>query len=309
MKRPLYNALYSLRHNRGHFFAALIVRLRFLFPAKVYLKLVYRFEFGKKLDLNRPRTYNEKLQWLKLYYHRQEFVDMVDKEAVKSRVAQLIGEEYVIPTLGSWSNVEDINWETLPNQFVLKTTHDGGNNGVVICRDKDSFDKTKAMSKLKWSLNRNTYLLGREWPYKMIQHRVLAEKYLEDPVLKDLRDYKFFCFDGNVRMMYVASERGKEGEDVKFDFFDVQYNHLDLKQTHENSAFPPPKPKTFDTMVRLAKILSAGIPHVRVDFYEVNGKVYFGEYTFFHRGGMAPFVPEKYDLILGDYLKLPDKLF
>lgn len=308
MKRPIHNAMRSLLYDRGHFCAALIVRLRFLFSAKTYLKLVYRFSFGKKLDLENPQTYNEKLQWLKLYYHRPDFVEMVDKEAVKSLVARIIGEEYVIPTIGSWERVEDIDWEGLPNQFVLKTTHDGGNNGVVICRDKATFNKAKGIRKLKKSLNRNTYLLGREWPYKMVPRRVIAEKYLEDSQSTDLKDYKFFCFDGKVKMMFVASERTKVGEDVKFDFFDEQYNHLDLKQVHEKSEVCPEKPKSFDHMIDLAQTLSVGIPHVRVDFYEVDGKVYFGEYTFFHHGGLAAFSPEKYDYILGSYINLPEKL-
>ena len=305
MKRPLYNAMQSLLHDRGHFCAALVVRLRFFFPAETYLKLVYRFSFGKKLDLVNPQTYNEKLQWLKLYYHQPDFVEMVDKEAVKRHVAKIIG---VIPTISSWGRIEDIDWESLPEQFVLKTTHDGGNNGVVICRDKANFNKAKGIKKLKKSLNRNTYLLGREWPYKMASRRVIAEKYMEDSKSNDLKDYKFFCFDGKVKMMFVASERTKVGGDVKFDFFDEHYNHLDVKQVHEKSDVCPEKPKSFDLMIDLAQRLSTGIPHVRVDFYEVDGEVYFGEYTFFHHGGMAPFSPEEYDYILGSYINLPEKL-
>ena len=308
MKRPFYNAIQSLLYNRGQFCAAIIVRMRYFFPAEYYLKLVYWFSFGKRLDLETPKTFNEKLQWLKLYYHRPDFVEMVDKEAVKKQVASKIGEEYVIPTIGSWERIEDIEWDTLPNQFVLKTTHDSGNNGVVICRDKTNFNKVKGFKKLKKSLNRNTYLLGREWPYKMVQKKVIAEKYLEDSKSTDLKDYKFFCFDGKVKMMFVASERTKVGEDVKFDYFDENYCHLDLKQVHNNSIVCPEKPQNFELMIDLAQRLSAGIPHVRVDFYEVDGRVFFGEFTFFHHGGMVPFVPEKYDYILGSYLNLPEKI-
>lgn len=307
MKRPVYNAIHSLIHDRRHFVAALCVRLGFLLSDEAYLKLMFRLELQKKLDLENPRTFNEKLQWLKLYYHRPEFVTMADKEAVKEYVANLIGKEYVIPQLGKWSRAEDIDWEKLPTQFVLKTNHDGGNFGIVICKDKNSLDKQKAIKRLRRSLKRNTFLLGREWPYKNIPRTVFAEQYLDDLNEGGLLDYKFFCFDGKVKILYVASERQtKTG--VKFDYFDENYHHLDLWQSHPMASRTPEKPKHFELMKELAEKLSAGIPHVRVDFYEVDDKVYFGEFTFFSLGGWAQFHPEEYDYILGNFLRLPEKM-
>jgi len=307
MKRPLYNAVQSLLHDRRHFVAALCVRLSFLFSDKTYLRIMHRLKLHKKLDIDDPQSYNDKLQWLKLYYHRPDFITMADKVAVKAYVSSKIGEEYVIPLLGEWNRVKDIDWSALPNQFVLKTNHDGGNFGIVICKDKMLFNKRKAIKRLKRSLRRNTFLLGREWPYKNIPRKVFVEKYLEDFETQSLLDYKFLCFNGKVRMLYVVSER-QSRTGVKFDYFDEDYNHLDVYQLYPNAQTPPKKPHNFERMKELAEKLSEGIPHVRIDFYEVNGKVYFGEFTFFPYGGWATFHPEKYDYILGQYIKLPEKV-
>lgn len=305
MKRPLYNAVRSLFHKPRHFVSALCFRLSFLFPDKLYLKLIHRLELGRKLDLKNPKTYNDKLQWLKLYCHRPEFTMMADKVAVKPFVAERIGAEYVAPLIGVWDRVEDIEWDRLPQKFVLKTNHDGGNFGVVICKDKDTFDRAKAEKRLKASLRRNTYLLGREWPYKNIPRKVFAEEYIEDQGREELLDYKFYCFDGKVRIVFIASGR-QTGKEVCIDYYDTDGNHIDgLRQSHPNAPVPPAKPVHFDLMKSLAENLSEGIPHVRVDFYEANGSVYFSELTFFPYGGWAAFHPEKYDTILGDYLKLP----
>ena len=304
MKRPFYNAVKSLLHDRRHFVAALCVRVSFLFSDETYLKLMHRLKFQRHLDLNNPVTYNDKLQWLKLYYHRPEFVVMADKVAVKQIVADTLGNEYVVPLLGIWNMAEDIEWDRLPDKFVLKTNHDGGNFGIVICKDKAIFNKRKAIKRLNRSLRRNTFLLGREWPYKNISRKVFAEEYMEDFDTQGLLDYKFLCFGGKVRMLYVASER-QSSTDVKFDYFDENYNHLDVYQSHPNAPIPPPKPLNFELMKEFAEKLSKGLPHVRVDFYEVNGKVYFGEFTFFSLGGWARFHPEEYDYLLGSYIELP----
>lgn len=307
MKRPLYNAIHSLFYNRRHFLAALCVRLSFLFPDKTYLEIMFWLELRKKLNLVNPQTFNEKLQWLKLYYHRPDYVKMADKEAVKGYVANTIGQEYVIPILGKWNNVRDIEWDSLPRQFVLKTNHDGGNFGIIICKDKNSLNKKKAQRRLQKSLNRNTYLLGREWPYRDIPRKVFAEQYIEDPIVGELLDYKFFCFDGKVKMLFVASGRQDGSSGIKFDYFDENYQPLNVQQTHPRSANPPEKPVNFELMKKLAEDLSSGIPHVRVDFYNVNGKIYFGEYTFFSYGGWAEFHPEEFDYILGSFLQLPNE--
>lgn len=308
MKRPLYNALQSLLHDRGHFLAALCVRFSFLFPDEPYLKMQYRLIFGKPLDLNNPTTYNEKVQWLKLYYHRPEYTILADKVKVKQCVKERIGEQYVVPLLGVWDRPEEIEWERLPDKFVLKTNHDGGNFGVVICRDKETFDKAKAIRRLRASLRRNTYLLGREWAYKNIPRKVFAEQYIEDESTKDLFDYKFFCFDGKVKIVMVATDRqSKTG--TKFDLFDESFNYLDLQQgPYLHAPIPPKKPVNFKLMKELAETLSKDMPHARVDFFEANNKVYFSEYTLYPSGGWAAFHPKEWDYTLGQFINLPEKM-
>ena len=270
-----------------------------------FIKMIFPIAVGYKLNLKNPQTFNEKLQWLKLYNRRPEYTIMVDKYAVKKYVADKIGDEYVIPTLGVWNKPEDIDFDKLPNQFVLKTTHGGGGGGVVICRDKSKLNRSEVIKKIKRSLSQDIYKSLREWPYKNVPKRILAEQYMEDTKTKELRDYKFFCFKGVVKALFVATERSTGN--VKFDYFDSDFNHLDIVQSHPMSGKKIEKPKTFDEMKKLAAKLSEAIPHVRVDFYEINGKVYFGELTFTHHGGITPFHPEKWDRIFGDWLELPQK--
>ena len=267
-----------------------------------FLRMIYFIKFHKWLNLKDPQTYNEKLQWLKLNDRRPEYTTMVDKYAVKDYVAGIIGEKYIIPTIGVWNSPEEIEWDKLPEQFVLKTNHDGGNFGVVVCKDKSTFDKAKAIRRLKASLERNVFKYGREWPYKNVKRKVFAEQYLEDESAKDLPDYKFFCFDGEVKALFIGTER--QSGDVKFDYFDADFNHLDIIQHHPMSGKTIPKPSNFEEMKKIAQLLSKGIPHVRVDLYNVNGKIYFGEMTFYHHGGMVPFHPEHWDKDFGDWIKL-----
>lgn len=271
---------------------------------KLYLKMRYALSFGRELNLDNPQTYSEKLQWLKLYDRRPEYSIMVDKYAAKDFVAEKVGKEYVVPTYGVWDNVEDIEWDRLPRQFVLKTTHDSG--GIVICRDKENLDKNAAMNKLRVGLSQDFYYKGREWPYKNVPHRIIAEKYLESrPDTHDLPDYKFFCFDGEVKAMFIATDRGKKGEQVKFDYFTPDFEPLPFKQSHPHAQKMPEKPKNFELMKKIASKLSQGIPHVRVDLYEVGDNVFFGELTLYHFSGFAPFYPEEWDKIFGDMLNLP----
>lgn len=283
----------------------LIRKMMGILPDKWAICLDYFRSFGKLPNLKNPKTYNEKLQWLKLYDRRQEYTTIVDKYAVKQYIAERIGEEYVIPTLGVWNRFEDIDFETLPNQFVLKCTHDSG--GVVICKDKSMLDREEAKKKLERSLKNNYYLQMREWPYKNVKPRIIAEKYMEDRAVQELRDYKFFCFDGQPKALFIATDRQTDGEETKFDFFDMEYNHLDVRNGHPNAAALPQKPECFEKMKELAASLSEGIPHVRVDFYEVDGRVYFGEMTLFHWSGLVPFEPEEWDYTFGSWLTLPDK--
>ncbi len=280
-------------------------RKYFDMPDEEFLKRKYRALFKKELDLEEPETFSEKLQWLKLYNRRPEYTTMVDKYAVKKYVADRIGEEYVIPLLGAWDSFDEIDFDLLPERFVLKTTHDSG--GLVICKSKSTFDKESAKNKLDRSLAFDYYKRGREWPYKNVPRRIIAEQYLEDSETKELRDYKFFCFNGEPKALYVATDRQSLEKEVKFDFFDMDYEHIDLVNRHHNAEIPPEKPKQFELMKRLSSTLAGDIPFVRIDFYEVNGRVLFGEMTFFHLNGLAPFEPEKWDHIFGSWLTLPSK--
>ena len=270
-----------------------------------FLKYAYRVHLGKKLDLEHPVTFNEKMQWLKLYDRRPEYTTMVDKYAVKQYVAEKIGEEYIIPTLGVWDTFDDIDFDTLPEQFVLKCTHDSG--GLVICTDKSKLDKDNIRGLLGKYLKRDYYSIHREWPYKNVKPRIIAEAYMEDSATSELRDYKFFCFNGEPKVLYVITERKTSGHNFKLDYFDMDFQHLDFKNGYENSEYPIDKPLGFEKMKELAVVLSNGIPYVRVDFYEVDGKIYFGELTFFPTSGYGPFDPEEWDYKFGEWITLPQK--
>lgn len=276
-----------------------------LLPDIVYLKYYYKKRMGKKLNLRYPTTFNEKLQYLKLYDRDPRYIKMVDKIEAKKYVAEIIGESYIIPTIGEWDNPEDISMESLPNEFVLKCTHDSGS--VIICRDKNTFDMTKARQELRNSMSINYYWLGREWPYKNIKPRIMAEPFLHDDKEEELKDYKFFCFDGNMKALFIAQDRQKDGEETKFDFFDRDFNHLPIINGHPNAKTVPEKPQNYELMISLAEKLSKGIPQLRVDFYEVNEQVLFGELTFSHWSGFVPFEPPEWDAKFGEWITLPKK--
>ena len=269
-------------------------------PDKIYLKLVYRGAFGKKLDLKNPKTYSEKLQWLKLNDRKPEYSIYVDKYAVRSYISETIGEQYLIPLIGVYESVEDINWDLLPNQFVLKCTHGSGTN--IICKNRDELDIKSSIKKLNKWMKMNWYWFGREWPYKNIKPRIICEKYMVDESGTQLKDYKFFCFNGEPKLMFVATDRKI---DTRFDYYDLEFNHLPIRQHYKNSYKNIIKPSGFSEMIRLSRMLSKGIPHVRVDFYDINSKIYCGELTFYHFSGFEKFEPEKYDRIFGDLLELP----
>ncbi len=270
----------------------------------LYLKMLYRYKFRKPLNLKNPETYSEKLQWLKLYDRRAEYTRMVDKFEAKQYVAERIGEEYIIPTLGVWDRFEDIDFDALPDQFVLKCTHDSG--GLVICTDKSKLDIEKARTKINHALRRKYYLNTREWPYKEVKPRIIAEKYMVDESGYELKDYKFFCFDGRVKAMFIATDRSADTETC-FDFYDRDFNHLPFINGHPNAAREIAKPEGFEEMLRLAEALGKGMPQSRIDFYNINGKIYFGEITFFHWSGLMPFQPEEWDRTFGSWIELPEK--
>lgn len=276
-----------------------------LLPEKLYLKLLFPLRTGYRLNLKKPRTYNEKLQWLKLNYRNELLPKLVDKFEFKEYAKSIIDNKYIVETYGVWDNFEDIDFKKLPNKFVLKTTHDQG--GVVICKDKSKLDLGKTESKLNKHLNRRSlYYLMREWPYKSVKPRIIAEELLIEDNDLGLKDYKFYCFDGEPKILYVSY--GREGKNTYLDFYDIEFNKLDIKrpkyiQPKEIMA----KPDNFDLMVELATKLSENQPHVRVDFYNIKGQIKLGEFTLFQGGGMMPFYPTEWDYKLGEWLNL-DKI-
>lgn len=274
-----------------------------LFSDKRFLQIKFRLEMGQKLDLNNPKTFNEKLQWLKLYNRKPEYTTMVDKYAVKDYVANIIGKEHIIPTLGVWNSVDEIDWEALPNQFVLKTTHGGGGGGVVICKDKATFDKKKARRTLQKSLDSDIYWNYREWPYKDVPKRIIAEEFMTNNG-KDLEDYKIHCFNGEPKFILVCRNRYGAGPMVD-DFYSPVWELMDVRRPgHPNSTVPLEKPELLEQMLELSRTLSTTVPFLRVDFYIINNKIYFGELTFFPASGMSKFEPEEWDYTFGNHLKL-----
>lgn len=272
-------------------------------PDPLYLRLMYfGYMGGRILHLNHPRRYNEKLQWMKIYDRRDIYTTMVDKADAKTYVAERIGDEYIIKTYGVWNAPEEIDYDSLPDKFVLKTTHDSG--GIKIVDKREGFDKEELNRFFRDRLSRNMYKITREWPYKNVKPRIIAEEYLEDAETQELRDYKFFCFDGVVRALFVATDRQNPDKPTAFDFFDTDYNDLHIINGHPNADVLPKKPATFEKMKELAAILSKGFPQLRVDFYEVNGKLYFGELTLFHHGGICPFEPDYWDYTFGEWYQI-----
>ena len=291
-----------LIHNPRKLVAAGLVRIAKLFPDELYLKLLFRLRMGYKLNLDNPQTFCEKLQWLKLHNRKPEYTQMVDKYDAKRYVADIIGEEYIIPTIGVWDRVEDIDFDKLPNQFVLKCTHDSG--GIVICKDKSQLDIVATKKLLRRGLKKNYYWQNREWPYKNITPRIICEQYMVDESGYELKDYKWFCFDGVAKALFIATDRGVKGEETKFDFYDTEFNHLPFTNGHPNASKEIKKPAGFEQMKQLASQLSKGQPHLRVDFYDINGKIYFGELTFYHWSGTMPFDPMEWDYTFGSWINL-----
>lgn len=288
---------------------SVVYHLNFLFPDKLYLEILFWSQMGYKLNLNNPITFTEKIQWLKLYDRKPEYTTMVDKYAVKDYVAKIIGEEYIIPTLGVWDKPEEIDWDSLPNQFVLKTTHGGGGFGVVICKDKAKFDKDDAIAKLNQSLRSDIYRELREWPYKNVPKRIIAEKFMapeKSPAPKDLPDYKFFCFSGEPKYCQVIRDRHTK---ETIDFYDLNWQHQEfvgLNPVARNGLTPVARPENLEEMVLICRKLAKDHPFVRVDLYVIDDKKYFGELTLYPASGMGIFTPEEWNSRLGDLLTLPN---
>lgn len=268
---------------------------------EIYLKMLFKERLGYSLNLDDPKTFNEKLNWIKLNDRKPIYTTMVDKCEAKKYVASIIGDKYIIPTIGVWEKFEDINFDKLPNQFVLKCTHDSG--GLVICREKATLDIDKARHKINRALKENYYLVGREWPYKNIKPRIIAEKYMADgkDEKKALTDYKFYTMNGKVRAVMIVTDRGVS---TKADYFDRNFNRLNFTWGYPNSGKQLSKPANYEKMIELAEQLAVETIEVRVDFYDINGDIYFGELTFFDGSGLQKIEPIEWDYKLGSWLEL-----
>lgn len=267
---------------------------------EAFLKRKFKLRMGYELDLDNPKTFNEKLQWLKLYDRNPLYTKLVDKYEVRKYIAEKIGEEYLIPLVGGpWNSPEEIDFDALPDQFVLKCTHDSG--GVIICKDKSALDIPAAKAKLAKRLKRNFYWMNREWPYKDVPPRIIAEKYMEDET-GELRDFKFLCFNGIAKMIELHSGRFEKHTQ---DFYDAQWKRLDIIQGAPMADEQTPRPKFLDDMLEMSNEISKKFPHLRVDWYGIEGKLYLGELTLYDGSGMCAFTPEEWDSKLGSWIELP----
>lgn len=304
-KKNIYKRIVkAVRHPKLLLSYILIKLAPYIYSDKLYILLKYRLTIGGYCNLKNPKTFQEKLQWIKLNDRKPIYHQMVDKYDAKKFIAERVGEEYVIPTLGIWDRFEDIDFESLPNQFIIKNTHDSGT--YFICKDKSKLDIKEVRKRLLIDERKEDYyVFSREWPYKGLKHRIIVEPLLNDGNGEYLTDYKFFTFNGEPKFFYTTSNRGKK-DGLKEDFFDINGNLLELNQKgYYNNPNTPQLPINLSKMIDYSKLLSQDTYHLRVDFYEINGKVYCGELTFFDGGGFHPFTPEKYNKILGDWIKLP----
>ena len=299
-----------LLHNRMEFCDSIVKNFLGFLPDKMYLSLRYRCKMGRWINWKDPKTFTEKLQWLKVNDYKPEYTKMVDKLAAKDYVAQRIGEQYIIPTLGIWDSVENIDWDSLPNQFVLKTTHGGGGCGVVVCSDKTHFDKAKAIKKLQTSMHSNAGKIYREKPYLNVPRKIIAEKFMaerkaiENAKISDLPDYKFFCFNGEPHYCQVIRDRhGKE----TIDFYDMEWNHMPfvgLNPVAKNGVEPVAKPLFLEAMKDICRKLSKDMKFARIDLYVIDDKIYFGEITLYPASGIGIFYPNKWNIELGNLISL-----
>lgn len=268
---------------------------------KLFLKIDYYTYMGKRLNLKNPKTFNEKLQWLKIWDRNPRYIDLVDKYEVRKEISHLIGEEYLIPLIDVYDDYRQIKFDELPNEFVLKPNHTSGN--VYICRDKSQIDYVALEKEIQQWMKREYFWIHREWPYKSVRPRIICEKLMIDDSGSELKDYKFLCFNGKVKCLFVGLNRDSE-QGLNVDFYDLDWNLLPFERHYPNSDSSIPKPKNLEKMVELAEILSKNIPFVRVDFYEVEGNIYFGELTFYPGGGLEEFSPESYDYLLGSWINV-----
>jgi len=277
--------------------------LKFL-PDKLYLQIFYYATTGRLIPFKNPLTFTEKMQWLKVNDRHEEYSELVDKLAVRKHIDEVLGEGHVFPLIGHWDRFDDIDFDTLPEQFVIKCNHDSGSTRVI--KNKSALTKAEFDEMRRFyikRLKRNYYYAGREYPYKGLKSCIIIEQLMVDEKNpeKSIEDYKFFCFNGEPKMMFIATDRST---DCRFDFFDMDFNHLDMINIHPQADVIPSKPEMFEEMKEIAAKLSKGIRFVRIDLYELNGKIYFGEYTFFHGGGFRRCEPEEWERRLGDWINL-----
>ena len=277
--------------------------VQFFVPDKLYLTLYFRKRFGYNINWKKPETFNEKIQWLKLYDRKDEYTKLVDKLSVREFIKDKVGEKYLVKLLGVYNSVDEIDYDELPKQFVLKTTHDSG--GVVICKDKDIFNIEKANQKLNRSMKDNYYWLWREWPYKNVEYKIICEEYLADDAKnEEIADYKVLCFNSEPKIIQVCEGRQKKGG-VKFGFYDTSWKELDVKRDKNNNLeHSVSKPNVLEEMLEVSRKLSIGLKFIRVDFDIVNYRLYCGELTFYPGSGFEGFEPEEYDKIMGDWIDL-----
>ena len=272
-------------------------------PDEEYTKRMYKANLGKSLNLENPTTFNEKLQYLKLYDHNPKYIKMVDKFEAKKFIAETVGEQFVVPTLGVWNRFEDIEFDKLPSSFVLKCTHDSG--GIIICKDKRKLDIKSVRKKIKKHLNKNYYYLWREWPYKEVPPRIIAEPYMVDESGVELKDYKVFCFNGKAEYVEVDFNRFIEHKLNPYDFDWTPLHFCDKSPNDYDANIP--KPRRLEDMRRLSELLSKGIDFLRVDFYSINDLIYVGELTFYPGSGVIDFNPPEMDLYYGNKLRITIK--
>lgn len=293
IKNPKYMVLNTLS-----------LRLARVIPDKEFLKIKYKLKMDKNLNLDNPRTFNEKLQWLKLYNRNPAYISLVDKYEVRKYIAQTIGDEYLIPLIGVWDKFDDIDFDKLPNQFVLKPNHTSGN--VYICKDKSKIDYAWLRKEVNKWMKRDYYWVHREWPYKNVKPKILCEKYLVDGSNTGLTDFKFMCFNGEPRIIQVMSERNNGN--FLLNHFDLEWNEIHIpRKTVKRNPVVPKKPKNLDEMIEISKILSKDMPFVRIDLYETSLGIFFGEITFYPVSGFMDFKEEYHDYLLGSWIKLPSK--
>ena len=303
LRKIVSQFIYMVEHPRKFYRYVLLKKVVFklscIFPDKIYIELMFPLCTGYKLNLENPQTFNEKLQWLKLNYRKPEFSIMVDKIEAKNYVAGIIGEDHIIPTLAIYKNTKEINFDTLPDQFVLKCTHDSGN--IIICKDKSSTNRSQILRKLEKGLKYNYFNFGREWVYKDVEPRIIAEKYMTDGG-EELKDYKIFCFGGEPKMVEVDYNRFI---DHKRQLFTIDWEKIDATCMYPSDSTVIEKPVLLSQMLDYARKLSKGHPFLRTDFYIINNKIYFGELTFYHQCGFGPIEPVEFDLEMGSWIQLP----